>query len=289
MSNNCQNAKCPLRRKLRKKTNMHSVGIHSAMAIKRQRKRRDEQKRARERRYSTQSSESGETFHSPSGSVRRKYHHHHAAKPGPGMLDSQVVTSIGMLHIGIVFIVFGVFLIGAGIIPDETMSWNVFSSSSAWWNEVTCTGLFSLGLGLFLLVLNCLISRKEEEDLEDYVQRQLTRSRSGHRLERDVETGVLTTRHARKAVALQKSGRNNSPTDVAVVNCASSDNLSNGPIVGRNCMNNSGDILLEKIVEEDTPYLNDRSAGISPIEIENDTKQLLRRESITDAINITRI
>ncbi|KAH8263584.1 hypothetical protein KR215_009744 [Drosophila sulfurigaster] len=271
---------------------MHSVGIHSAMAIKRQRKRRDEQKRARERRYSTQSSESGETFHSPSGSVRRKYHHpHHAVKPGPG-IDSQVVTSIGMLHIGIVFIVFGVFLCGAGIIPDETMSWNVFSSSSAWWNEVTCTGLFSFGLGLFLLVLNCLISRKEEEDLEDYVQRQLTRSRSGHRLERDVETGVLTTRHARKAVALQKNGRNGppSPTDVAVVHCGSTENnISNGQIVGRNGINNSGDILLEKIVEEDAPYLNEHSAGISPIEIENDTKQLLRRESITDAINITRI
>ncbi|KAH8395616.1 hypothetical protein KR222_003722 [Zaprionus bogoriensis] len=291
---------------------MHSVGIHSAMAIKRQRKRRDEQKRARERRYSTQSSESGETFHSPSGSVRRKYHHpHHVVKPGPGMLDSQVVTSIGMLHIGIVFIVFGVFLCGAGIIPDETMSWNVFSksplklkvikisikifillgSSSAWWNEVTCTGLFSFGLGSFLLVLNCLISRKEEEDLEDYVQRQLTRSRSGHRLERDVETGVLTTRHARKAVALQKNGRNGTPstTDVAVVHCGSAENISNGQVVSRNGVNNSGDILLEKIVEEDTPYLNDHSAGISPIEIENDTKQLLRRESITDAINITRI
>ncbi|KAH8240298.1 hypothetical protein KR038_007543 [Drosophila bunnanda] len=267
---------------------MHSVGIHSAMAIKRQRKRRDEQKRARERRYSTQSSESGETFHSPTGSVRRKYNHpHHAAKPG--MLDSQVVTSIGMLHIGIVFIVFGVFLCGAGIIPDEAMSWNVFSSSSAWWNDVTCTGLFSLGLGLFLLVLNCLISRKEEEDLEDYVQRQLTRSRSGHRLERDVETGVLTTRHARKAVALQKSGRTNSLTDVAVVNCGSSENISNGPIVGRNGLANSGDVLLEKIVEEDTPYLNDRSAGISPIEIENDTKMLLRKESINESINITRI
>lgn len=129
----------------------------------------------------------------------------------------------------------------------------LLGSSSAWWNDVTCTGLFSLGLGLFLLVLNCLISRKEEEDLEDYVQRQLTRSRSGnlyclshvifskliqtysgHRLERDVETGVLTTRHARKAVALQKNGRTSSLTDVAVVNCGSSENISNGPIVGRN-------------------------------------------------------
>lgn len=99
---------------------------------------------------------------------------------------------------------------------------------------MTCTGLFSLGLGLFLLVLNCLISRKEEEDLEDYVQRQLTRSRSGHRLERDVETGILTTRHARKAVALQKNIRNGSATDVALVNSSVSDNVPNGSIVGRN-------------------------------------------------------
>ncbi|XP_013109975.1 uncharacterized protein LOC106088828 [Stomoxys calcitrans] len=266
---------------------MHAVGIHSAMAIKRQRRRRDEQKRARERRYSIQSSESGDTFHSPNGSVRRKYAHaQRNSKAGPGMIDSQVVTSIGMLHIGIVFIVFGVFLCGAGIIPDETMSWNVFSSSSAWWNEVTCTGLFSLGLGLFLLVLNCLISRKEEEDLEDYVQRQLTRSRSGHRLERDVETGVLTTKHARKAVALQKSGL---PGEVALVNSSTNDNISNGSIDGRTCLSTSGDILLEKIVEEDNSYLNNGSVGVSPIEIENDTKQLLRSESINETINITRI
>ena len=63
-----------------------------------------------------------------------------------------------------------------------------------------------------------MISRKEEEDLEDYVQRQLTRSRSGHRLERDVETGVLTTRHTRKALALQQNGR--------TMNGGSSDNLT---------------------------------------------------------------
>lgn len=59
------------------------------------------------------------------------------------------------------------------------------------------TGLFAVILGVFLIVLNCLISKREEDDLEEYVQRQLTRSRSGHRLERDVETGGLTTRHTR--------------------------------------------------------------------------------------------
>lgn len=69
---------------------MHAVGIHSAMAIKRQRKRRDEQRRAKERRYSIQSSESGDTQHSPHGSTRRKFRHHHTQSAGNGMLDTKV-------------------------------------------------------------------------------------------------------------------------------------------------------------------------------------------------------
>lgn len=71
---------------------MHAVGIHSAMAIKRQRKRRDEQRRAKERRYSIQSSESGDTQHSPHGSTRRKYRHPTAHSAGNGMLDTKVTT-----------------------------------------------------------------------------------------------------------------------------------------------------------------------------------------------------
>lgn len=39
----------------------------------------------------------------------------------------QVVTSIGMLHIGVVFIVFGVFLLGAGLIPDDISAANAWS------------------------------------------------------------------------------------------------------------------------------------------------------------------
>lgn len=52
---------------------------------------------------------------------------------------------------------------------------------------------------------------------------------AGHRLERDVETGVLTTRHARKAVALQK----NSPTDVSTVDFCSTEIINNGHLSGR--------------------------------------------------------
>lgn len=68
---------------------MHSVGIQGALAIKRQRKRRDEQKRAKERRYSIQSSESGDTLHSPHGSTRRKHRYGHHDNE-PSMLDTKV-------------------------------------------------------------------------------------------------------------------------------------------------------------------------------------------------------
>lgn len=87
-----------------------------------------------------------------------------------------------MLHIGVVFMVFGVFLLGAGLIPDDASAqnaWSIFAKDS-WWNELVLTGLFAMGLGIFLIVLNSVISKKEDEDLEAYVQSQLTRSRSGN-------------------------------------------------------------------------------------------------------------
>lgn len=94
----------------------------------------------------------------------------------------------------------------------------------SWWNELIATGLFAVVLGIFLIVLNCLISKREEDDLEEYVQRQLTRSRSGHRLERDLETGGLTTRHTRRmkqtlqaAEELSQSKSNVTPTTSEVI------------------------------------------------------------------------
>lgn len=86
-----------------------------------------------------------------------------------------------MLHIGVVFVVFGVFLMGAGLIPDDATAmnaWSIFAKDS-WWNELVLTGLFAMGLGIFLIILNSVISKKEDDDLEAYVQSQLTRSRSG--------------------------------------------------------------------------------------------------------------
>nr|CAD7405697.1 unnamed protein product [Timema cristinae] len=183
---------------------MHAMGgIHSALAIKRQRKRRDEQRRAKERRFSSQSTESG--FTSPRNSIgslehipRRGARGKANRKSSSDDVGSKVVTSIGMLHIGVVFLVLGAFLLVSGLLPADLASWgNV--ETGGWFNELVCTGAFALAIGIFLVILNKIISKREEDDLNDYVQRQLTRSKSGNRLIRDVETGCLSTKHEHKS------------------------------------------------------------------------------------------
>ncbi|XP_053695827.1 uncharacterized protein LOC128743298 [Sabethes cyaneus] len=276
---------------------MHAVGIHSALAIKRQRKRRDNQRKARERRYSIQSSESGDT-HSPHGSTRRKFHPHKVHVTDNNNLDTKVVTSIGMLHIGVVFVVFGIFLLGAGFFPDNlsnqpSQSWHLLGKGS-WWNELVCTGLFAVGLGIFLIILNCVISNREEQDLEDYVQRQLTRSRSGHRLERDVETGGLTTRHHRKAMQIQKGAAERGLDDLSNSNILLTPTSSEvvTPTTPSGVLGASGEILLEKILEEDSSYGDpdyySRNNGQSPPGVDND-KRLLLGNGHTGAIHMTDI
>lgn len=131
------------------------MGIHSALAIKRQRKRRDEAKKSKERRYSIQSSESGDTLHSPRSSIRRKYRQHHQGKHQPSFQDTKVVTSIGMLHIGVVFLVFGVFLLGAGLIPDDatsTTAWSIFGESGCGLESVSTSFLLLLSILSLLLM-----------------------------------------------------------------------------------------------------------------------------------------
>lgn len=182
---------------------MHAVGLHSALAIKRQRKRRDEQRRAKERRYSSQSGESGLT--SPrlsTASLDQRYTHKirvHRSKRR--VLDTKVVTSIGMLHVGVVLLVLGAFLLISGILPSDGLTGKKKSLEKSV-NELVAIGFFSIAVGSFLIILNRIISKREEDDLEKYVRRQLTRSKSGHRLERDIETGELTTKHAVKAKQL---------------------------------------------------------------------------------------
>ncbi|KAF2895772.1 hypothetical protein ILUMI_10403 [Ignelater luminosus] len=216
---------------------MHgSAGLHSALAIKRQRRLREQAKRRaleRDRRLSssTNSIDSGE--HRPV---------HKTTQSAPS--DHRLATSIGMLHLGVCFLVLGIFLIGSGLLPDDVVTWR----GGGWWNELLATGLFVVALGVFLISLNRVMSKKEEDDLNEYVQRQLTRSRSGHRLERDVETGCLTTKNHRRYMEKQREDKERGLSDEELPQVHSPNTKTNSP---NNFVYQNGDAHLERILEEE--------------------------------------
>ncbi|CAG4950237.1 unnamed protein product [Parnassius apollo] len=219
---------------------MHAVGLHSALAIRRERKRRAEQQRARDRRYSVQSPASGGTSpHCSIGSLERRRF------KNPRTTDNEVVSSVGMLHLGVVFLVLGFFLVGSGWLPDDVTSWSSIGSVS-WFNELVCSGLFAIGIGIFLIALHKYLTKSEEDALEEYVQRQLTRSRSGHRLERDAETGGMHTKNAKRA-------RENQAQSEAITETYTEQTLDAHGFVNELAVN--GDVLrelpLEQITEEE--------------------------------------
>lgn len=207
---------------------MHGLaGLHSARAISRQRELRAKKRAMRDRRLSsrTDSIDSIEP--------------HHMRASLKTLPEAQLGASIGMLHIGICFLALGLFFIGSGLLPDDFISWR----SVGWWNELVATGLFVSALGVFLIVLNRVMSKKEEEELNDYVQRQLTRSRSGHRLERDVETGCLTTKNHRRVMEKKREDQQRgleSPKVHSPISKHAPDNAIQ-----------NGEIILEQILEED--------------------------------------
>lgn len=188
---------------------MHAMGLHSALAIKRQRRRREEQRKARERRFSSQSTESGlgesrSSCASPRNSMgsldRKKGYPRHYRHPRAAQSD-KVVSSVGMLHVGVLFIVLGLFLLGSGLIPDDLDNW---SKNYTWFNELVVSGIACIFVGIFLCIINKIITKREEKDLAEYVSRQLTRSRSGHRLVRDIETGNLVSKVNTKSTKEEK-------------------------------------------------------------------------------------
>lgn len=216
---------------------MHgSAGLHSALAIKRQRRLREQAKKRtveRERRLSSSTASiDSEEPHRPV--TKRKI----TAPPDHGL-----ASSVGMLHLGVCFLVLGIFLIGSGILPDDVITWR----TGGWWNELITTGVFVTCLGVFLIILNSIVGKKEEDDLNEYVQRQLTRSRSGHRLERDVETGCLTTKHHRKVMEQKREGieRGLDDSDLPSVHSPQSKTNPN------NVVFQNGDAHLERILEEE--------------------------------------
>lgn len=87
--------------------------------------------------------------------------------------------TITMFHVGTVFLLLAAFLMLGALLTSESRQETA---------ELVGTGVICLIIGLFLVILNRFYGQKEEDDLANYVESRLGRSRSGQRLYHEQES-----------------------------------------------------------------------------------------------------
>ncbi|XP_046449027.1 uncharacterized protein LOC124197544 isoform X1 [Daphnia pulex] len=182
--------------------------VQSAMAIRRQRRRRDEALRAKARRASHQSdhlmlSDSGDAGsmlsldgvhnnnHNGGGSGSRSAAHRHR----------QMMGGITTFHVGVVFFIMGLMLLISGILPGYANRQHQYweepknggttgTTSTSIWNRdggsnrnaplLLVTGSFLILVGIALVVANRIATRREDELFSRYISRKLAPARMTH-------------------------------------------------------------------------------------------------------------
>ncbi|KAF2358713.1 hypothetical protein FHG87_010536, partial [Trinorchestia longiramus] len=148
--------------------------VQSAIAVRRQRTKWEEHKMGKLKRDSRVSlSSPRDSLVSMDGKV---YFH----DKGEGKTMYGQVT---MFHVGIVFIVIGLMLVITAIIPGYAEG-----PTKKRKNDILGTGTAFVFIGGVLTTVSRFISNNEERELNEYIQSRLARSKSGHRLVRDIES-----------------------------------------------------------------------------------------------------
>ena len=184
--------------------------VQSAMAIRRQRRRRDEALRAKMRRASHQSdnlmlSDSGDagsmlSLEGVHSNGVRSIHRHR-----------QMMGGITTFHVGIVFFIMGLMLLISGIVPGyanrQHQYWEEPQKSGAAnsWNKegnrnaplLLVTGSFLILMGIALVVANRIATRREDELFSRYISRKLAPARITHQPASSLHH--LTNQHSKSA------------------------------------------------------------------------------------------
>lgn len=159
--------------------------VQSAMAVRRQRTRWEETKQAKIRRESRDSlSTPRDSLVSIDGKVYFDQTHE----------SKTMFGQVTMFHVGSVFIVIGLMLVLTALMPGGYVK----SSGSTRKNDILGTGSVFVFIGGILTTVSRFISNNEERELNEYIQSRLARSRSGHRLVRDAESGLPTPTRERR-------------------------------------------------------------------------------------------
>ena len=153
--------------------------VQSAMAIRNERGKREQRRLSKIRRESGVGSSTSEgASHRPSvtslGSVGEE------VIPAPSDKSDSTLTTF---HMGIVFILLGFLMIFSSMLPSSLIK--------ADWSRLLGVGVAFIFIGLIMVMVNRIITAKEEEELSKYVKQRLSRTRSGQAFVGDPECGNL--------------------------------------------------------------------------------------------------
>ncbi|XP_059098330.1 uncharacterized protein LOC131892493 isoform X1 [Tigriopus californicus] len=113
-------------------------------------------------------------------------------------------TSLTAFHLGVVFILLGFLMVFSSMVPSSVVD----ADSS----RLLGVGTTFIMVGLIMVMVNRIITQREEEELTRYVRHRLGRTRSGHALARDLESGHPPHPPAQKTRG-KKSKSNSSSTN----------------------------------------------------------------------------
>jgi len=155
--------------------------IQSAMAIRNEREKRQQRRMSKIRRESGVGSTA-----STNENVSQR-----PSVTSLGACDEVIVqaptdksdSTLTTFHMGIVFILLGFLMIFSSMIPSSLIK--------ADWSRLLGVGVAFIFIGLIMVMVNRIITAREEEELSKYVKQRLSRTRSGQAFVRDPECGNL--------------------------------------------------------------------------------------------------
>ncbi len=142
---------------------MHA--IQGAMAVRRERQKRQQ------RRLSKQQHQTGKRSSSPMPPQTPE-------TPAVDLTPPKAEGSLTAFHLGVVFILLGFLLVFSSMVQAD------------WSSRLLGVGTTLILVGLIMVMVNRIITQREEEELAKYVRHRLARTRSGHAISSDPEDGL---------------------------------------------------------------------------------------------------
>ena len=175
---------------------MHA--IQGAMAVRRERRKRDDRRQSSSVRNGAEGEHKGgepaadgATDADPSArlapdlTLRGNLREEDGASAAAAADSSS--SSMTAFHLGVVFILIAFLLLFSGLISRSRSGGQTVDSD---WSTLIGVGIALLLVGLFMVMVNRILTEREEEELAKYVHHRLARTRSGHALAlRETESG----------------------------------------------------------------------------------------------------